>query len=301
MCRFTAESSQSNSSSIDSAFQRLASALQEGFNLPKPELLTFDGKPINYCKFIKNFETNVESRVSDDQMRLSYLIQYCKGEAKSSIEDCVLLEPTEGYKLARSILYSRYGRSHIIARSYIENLVYGTQIKEHDLESLSKLALEMQKCEITLSQLGFVSDIDNSDNLRKIVKRLPMHLRVKWVDVAHTITEQGREPRFSDLTKFIDQKSRIAASMYGVDLVREKSESKPSFKHHVNVKEKVTTFATSNEHTSAKHEHKCYCCNGTCRYIEFCSKFKSMSLADRCKLVRKLKLCYNCLKGITFF
>ena len=112
-CEFTAGSSQSNISSIDSAFHRLL--YKRGLIYQKPELLTFDGKPIDYCKFIKNFETNIESRVSDDQMRFSYLIQYCKGEAKSSIEDCVLLEPTDGYNHA--ILLSRYGRSHIIARS----------------------------------------------------------------------------------------------------------------------------------------------------------------------------------------
>ena len=63
----------------------------------------------------------------------------------------------------------------------------------------------MQKCEITLSQLGFSSDVDNSENLRRIVKRLPMHLRTKWVDVAYLISEPvrgtnpGRKPRFSDL------------------------------------------------------------------------------------------------------
>ena len=150
----TAKDSQSESthSSIDTAFQRLASALQKGFNLPKPELLTFSGKPTDYCKFIKNFDTNVESRVTDYQLRLSYLIQYCKGEAKASIEDCVLLEPKEGYERAKSILYSRYGRPHMIVRSYIENLVFGNQIKASDCESLSKLALDMQRCEITLSQ-----------------------------------------------------------------------------------------------------------------------------------------------------
>ncbi|CAG2224527.1 unnamed protein product [Mytilus edulis] len=176
---------------IEMKEQILASTLQEGFNLPKPELLTFDGKPTDYCKFIKNFETNVECRVTDDQLKLSYLIQYneyCKGEAKSSIEDCVLLEK-KGYERARSILHPRYGRSHMIVRSYIESLVYGAPIKASDFESHSKLALEMQKCEITLSQLGYVSDIDNTNNLRKIVKRLPMHLRVKWVDIAHSITE----------------------------------------------------------------------------------------------------------------
>ncbi|CAG2222474.1 unnamed protein product [Mytilus edulis] len=273
-CEFTAGSSKSNISSIDSAFQRLASTLQEGFNLPKPELLTFDGKPINYTKFIKNFETNVESRVGDNQMRLSYLIQYCKDEAKSSIEDCVLLEPTDGYKRARSILYSRYGRSHIIARSYIEKLVYGTQINAQDLDSLSQLSLDMQKCEITLSQLGFISDIDNSDNLRKIVKRLPMHLRVKWVDIAHSITESGREPRFTDLTKFIDQKSRIAVSMYGLDLTKERADIKGSSgmrnKPHDYVREKVSTYATNNLHTSENvtHEQKCICCNGTCSWVK---------------------------------
>ncbi|XP_052268802.1 uncharacterized protein LOC127870186 [Dreissena polymorpha] len=34
---------------IDSAFHRIASTLQEGFNLPKPEILTFSGKAIDYC------------------------------------------------------------------------------------------------------------------------------------------------------------------------------------------------------------------------------------------------------------
>ena len=97
-------------SSRDAAFQQLATMLQEGFNLPKPELLTFNGSPTDYCKFISNFETNIGTRVSDDRLRLSYLIQYCNGEAKSCIEDCVLLEPSEGYERARSILYSRYGR-----------------------------------------------------------------------------------------------------------------------------------------------------------------------------------------------
>ena len=75
---------------IDAAFQHPATTMHEGFNLQKPELLTFNGKPKNYCKFIKNFETNIEGRVSDYRLRLNYLIQYCNGEAKSCIEDCVL-------------------------------------------------------------------------------------------------------------------------------------------------------------------------------------------------------------------
>ncbi|CAC5425025.1 unnamed protein product [Mytilus coruscus] len=257
------EETKSNSS-IDIAFQRLASALQEGFNLPKPELLTFDGKPTDYCKFIKNFETNVENRVTDDQLRL-----------------------------------------HMIVRSYIENLVYGAPIKSSDFESLSKLALEMQKCEITLSQLGYVSDIDNTDNLRKIVKRLPMHLRVKWVDIAHSITETGKEPRFSDLANFIDKKSLLASSMFGLDLVKENSNTcrKDIDKHtDMNTREKVSTFASNNMYVNkaTTQDRKCIYCNGACNNLELCVKLKSINLNDRVNFVRTAKLCFNCLKGKHF-
>ena len=297
--RPNAGESQTSVNTIESLFQQLASTLQEGFNLPKPELLTFSGNPIDYCKFIKNFETNVESKVSDNQMKLSYLIQYCKGEAKSSIEDCVLLDKQDGYKRARDILYSRYGRSHLIARSYVDKLVYGEPIKASDVDALSALALEMQKCEITLSQLGFVSDIDNSDSLRRIVKRLPTYMRVKWVDVAHSIMESGREPRFSDLSKFIDQKVRVANSTYGLDLVRE-SKSHVSHKSHGSHKEsevKVTTLTTQNKEVVKSEQIECVCCSGTCNDLALCHKFKSMSLEARSEFVKLHKLCFNCLKG----
>ena len=213
--------------SIDATFQHLASTLQEGFNLPKPELLTLYGTPTDYCKFISNFETNIENRVNDDRLKLSYLIQYCNGEAKSCMEDCVLLKPSEGYKRARSILYSRYGRPHLIASSYINKLVDGPQIKASDTDGLCSLALQMQKCEIKLSKLGFASDVVNSENLRRVVKHLLMHLRAMWADVAHSINEPasgspGREAQVSDLGKFVDDKSRVASSMYGLDPAREK-------------------------------------------------------------------------------
>ena len=59
-----------------------------------------------------------------------------------------------------------------------------------------------------------------------------MHLRTKWADIAYFIsepvrgTDPGREPRFSDLTKFVDEKSHVASSMYSVDLTKETIQSK---------------------------------------------------------------------------
>ena len=54
---------------------------------------------------------------------------------------------------------------------------------------------------------GFASDVDNTENLRRIVKRIPMHLRAIWVALAHSSNKpasgrHGREPRFFRL-KFV--------------------------------------------------------------------------------------------------
>ena len=60
----------------------------EKLDMPKREFLYFDGDPSRYPRFIKNFELHVESTIEDDNVRLSYLIQYCRGKAKEAIENC---------------------------------------------------------------------------------------------------------------------------------------------------------------------------------------------------------------------
>ena len=76
----------------------------------KVELLYFDGDSLKYPRFIKSFELNVESTIEDDNVRLSYLIQYCTRKAKEAIENCVILPGAEGYKAARDILKRNFGQ-----------------------------------------------------------------------------------------------------------------------------------------------------------------------------------------------
>ena len=100
-------------------------------------------------------------------------------------------------------------------------MINGNQIKSNDVQGLMNLSLDMEKCQITLSQLGYMSDINNTENLRKIVRRLPMNIRAKWADQASRLIEQGSEPAFKDLLAFIQQRAVVANTMYGQDLVHE--------------------------------------------------------------------------------
>lgn len=296
---------------LQNIFRTFTNTIQENLSLPKPELLNFSGNPVDYTKFIHNFDTNIESRVQDDRLRLSYLIQYCQGDARKSIEDCVVLPPVDGYVRAKEILASRYGKPHLIARSIVDKLVNGPPVKSNDVEGLMNLSLDMEKCQITLSQIGFNSDISNSENLKKIVRRLPLHVRSKWVEKASSIIEQGFEPNFNDLLAFVRKRATVANTMYGIDLAdatKASQISKQKLKSDTNRREKFVTLSTlSGENTTnseipvaradaAKKVSTLSCvhCKEPHKLID-CNKFKLMELSQKFAIVRRHKMCENCL------
>ena len=56
------------------------------FQLPKTEILTFDGNPLNYHLFMKTIENSVEKFTEDGVIRLQLLIQHCTGKAREAIK-----------------------------------------------------------------------------------------------------------------------------------------------------------------------------------------------------------------------
>ena len=112
----------------------------EGIDMPKREFLSFDGDLKRYPRFMKSFEINVERRVKEDDEKLSYLIQYCKGPARDAIENCLMLPPDEGYNEAKEILCKNFGQKHTIVRAFIDKVVKGPQIRAWESEKLSQLA-----------------------------------------------------------------------------------------------------------------------------------------------------------------
>jgi hypothetical protein len=100
-----------------------------GMELPKREFLYFDGNPVNYTRFMRNFELNVENRVQEKSVKLSFLIQYTSGTAREAMENCVILPADEGYAKAKEILRKNFGQKHIIIRAFIERVTKRPQIK----------------------------------------------------------------------------------------------------------------------------------------------------------------------------
>ena len=71
---------------------------------------------------------NVAGLADDPRKKLTYLIQYCSGEAREVIENCHVSESKEGYDRAKEILRLQFGRPHIVARAHINELAKGQSI-----------------------------------------------------------------------------------------------------------------------------------------------------------------------------
>ena len=198
----------------DKAVHLMVSGL-ERIEMPKREFLSFNGDPKRYPRFIKSFEINVERKVKEDDEKLSYLIQYCKGAAKDVIENCLMLPTEEGYKEAKEILCKNFGQQHIIVRAFIDKVVQGPQIRAWESEKLSQLARDMKSCALNSDHMHYKADINSMDTLKKIVMRLPPHLQAKWAKESNKLIEAEKEPEFSHLADFVERRATVVNTAFG--------------------------------------------------------------------------------------
>ena len=288
----------------------LVNAMLLNLNMPKQEIGQFEGDPADYHIFMHNFEVNIESKVSDPNTRLTYLLQYCSGKAKHSIENCVLLG-SDGYHKAREILQTQYGHPHIVAHSMLEKLCSRSQIKSNDSDALWSLAQEIQRCQITLSKIGSHT---STDQLLKIQRILPLRLQGEWAKRAKAVMQIGREPNFDDMYMFVQNAALIGSTVFGRSVGQFPSNDKTKLKGK-NTFTKVSSYATQNESnghgqvvSKVKYNGRpsvnrtpyqqgqtrpCVCCSGNHK-LEECVKFKQMSLVDRLSFMKSKWLCHNC-------
>ncbi|CAH8505861.1 unnamed protein product [Schistosoma mattheei] len=256
-----------------------------GPELPKVELSYFDGQPRGYWKFLREFETYVESRVKDDGQRLLYLIHYCKGKAKTAIEGCVMLEASFGYKKAKEILKRLFGQAHVIARETLEDLFKTTNVDYSDPEQLTNLAIRMENCSMVLKQMKYTADLNSLITLERIVGLLPQVMQAQWADWVDELTEDNREPTFDELTQFIASRARVANSRFG------RLANRPRKGHNL----KTNCHLQLEQANNSKEKAKCSVCSLD-HAIYKCPNFLALTVQERWSHAKVNGICFVCLR-----
>ena len=65
----------------------------------------FDGDPMNYWTFVRQYEAHVVKRVKDYETHLLLLLQHCEPKVRHKIDHLTAKAPSEGFQMACEILY----------------------------------------------------------------------------------------------------------------------------------------------------------------------------------------------------
>ena len=259
-----------------------------GMGLPKIEVASFDGSPRDYFRFVKEFQSCVADKLVDEGQKLSYLLYYCRGQAKEAIQHCVLLPKESGYREALEILRRQFGRPHDVVRAVTHEVLHGPKLNPGDIDGLRRLARQMKACEITLVQLNRGADLDCSTNLVKIVERLPRNLQERWAEVAENAIEAGQEPTFRELLEFIEKRIAVSGSLYGAIA------SMNSFRQE-RANGDYAQAGRSRLYNIAGSISVCPLCHAD-HSLDECALFKAKTWEEKRTLLREHKCCFICLK-----
>ena len=138
--------------------------------LPRRRVPTFDGNPLEYCTFMRAFETVIKSKEPDHAGRLYYFEQHTAGRAQEMVRSCLYMEPKEGYLKAKKLLESKFGQTHKIAMAYVDQVTKGPPIKKEDAVSLAGYSILLTSCTNTLKAIGYSKKLKGPDNMRKSLR-----------------------------------------------------------------------------------------------------------------------------------
>ena len=273
--------------------------LYEALQIPKVEVMTFDGNPLKYWAFIRNFEGSVEKFCIGDEARLMRLMQYTVGKARQVVQCCCVMEPSEGYKKAKQLLKERFGNDYLITETWVKKIGSFEAIGPRDKGKLQEFADELRVCAETLRAMNKLEEINNQTNMLKIVEKLPSYLQNSWRKEARDARVQKNEiPGILHLTAFIERAAEIANDpVYGMAPYSQNESTRKDDRRQGRKYEDVHIARPVSVMTnvSVRDRVSCPLCSG--EHVLFkCEDFKKLSVQERFNFVRTKKLCDNCLR-----
>ena len=139
-----------------------------------------------------------------------------------------------------------------------------------------------------LEELRYLSDLNCSTNLKRIVQRLPNEMQHKWAEEAENLLWVGLELYSDARIELFERYASIATNCYGVLANETKSDidtainfQRSTRRTHLNIR--TTEMTGKCPKRSKSHE------------LASCKNSLSMTRENRFKILRSLQLCFNCL------
>ena len=252
---------------------------------PRIELPTFDGDPLKYYPFLCTFQHTVDSKITDDSVKLDILVQHCSNEVRNLLQCCLIKKPTEGFALAKQLLKDRYGDPERIATAWMERLLQRPSIK--NIKDLQTYANDLKTCCETLKSLDHMNELDSITNLRILAQKLPDEVYTRWVIKNYSIREtEYRHGNLIELLAFID---RIVEETHNATFP-------PRYDEFHDATLNTNSSKVNISHHQTHHGHCPACNDNHHHHLNQCASFRNMSVNQRQEFINDLNLCHNCFQ-----
>ena len=246
--------------------------------LPKLTLPSFSGKYTQWVSFWDQFTTLVDSeRDMTNVEKLSYLKLALKGDA-AQIDSSLLVTDTN-YDIAKRKLEERYNNKRSIVKAHLASIHALPAIKKESSIELRKLLESTNEHVRALEALRLPVNHWDAILVYWLLEKLDAESR-KQFELTHPGTDVLT---FKELTTFMDRRS----------LALESSGDQPEASTPKTTPKKVLqeVYSSTVDHSTNFQMKEC---NGS-HSISQCDRYKQLGTHERKTVVRKLKLCMNCL------
>jgi len=272
------------------------SSCQLKMDLPKKEILYFDGSDVtHYKKFRLSFDRSIGQRCTDDGDKYVYLQQYTKGKANILVNTCCHYDAATAYKKAIKLLDDEYDNEFIVSNSYIEKLDRWPEVKSEDKKALEDYAIFLIECNNYMELMSVRNSLQSPKEMSNIVSKLPFKLRDRWRRRNLNLTRTYGYSRFKDLVEFVKEESDLLKQpVFGkiVDTKTDKSKDAPKHKKQFATNTKETPIVSNVTDSSLI----CTYCKKRNHAIVSCKFFEKLDFREKSKFIRKSELCYACLR-----
>ena len=224
--------------------------------LPSLTVAKFSGDPMEYFTFIRRFESQVEAKVSLNDVRLQYLEQYLQGEPKDLIKGCLHLDRHSGYLKAKMLLNENYGDPYEIPNAYLKRINEWPCIRPGDELALDRFSIFLSPCRSAMSTLTYLSILNHPHNLQRMVTKLPFTLQDQWRrEVNRRRVAGGVIPSFADFVNFVNAEAGTATDpVFSWDALRRLDGSADRLDHSSKGKGRgFDKSKTSGNHNGTSH------------------------------------------------
>lgn len=262
------------------------------------KLPSFSGDPLEWKHFEQSYRLTTELGAYSDRENMARLFAALKGEARDAVS--TLFATGQDAHAVMRTLELNFGNKNVVAQRIL-NDIKGLPHLDTAQVNITQFATKLRNAVVAFRSLNLIGYLHSPDLIRNIGDKLPSALKCAYS--RYSVESSSENSPLEKLPDFLYAEAEFAveAGVFNMDvdcatssrvaiapqqLRRSKDPKCPT-------RRVLTVHAFEGR---GKGGEKCVFCNKANHDSEHCREFARESMSRRWYLVKKHKLCFNCLR-----